>query len=658
MIRTLLVDDQKTFREFLKVSLESTPDIKVVGTASDGETAIEQVEIFQPDLVLMDAEMPDMDGITATRIICKRFPKVKVVIFSMHESDEYVINAIQAGAMGYLSKSTPAKEIKKAIKLVYGGSAQIGAGLLGKELKLSEFEQNLPPIDTTEPIKKKLLKAKANGSLAKAANANSLNNRFSLGRFNRSWKFYLAIWTIGNVVLWSTALLYLQFKAPSYVSSWKVALPGASSSNSINLPEIGQASSSSESPYNSQISDPRETYKLLLSSDRVIESAAEKLNITTQEFGKPRVQILDNTTLMELKIEGVTPQKTKQKALTLQKVFEAELDRLRKGEVAQQDLNSVDAIKDAETKLQDARKKLSDYQARSGLFSRQQLEDLSNNIEQLRREKAQLISQQRRTTGELNRLLRELDVSVEQASNILSLRSDRLFQQYLDNYSQISTELVNLEAKYQPSHPIAIAKREEQARAENALIQRAKTIVGQSVSLNTVKQLYLKSSQNSESNRADLLQESIALQSDAKGLEEQNQELERQILQLEAKLSGSSEGTSKLENLRSNLQIAEAVYSSLLSKLELSKSNASNTYPTISLLTQPNLPKEPSEPKTELILFGSAIGSLFLTTALLSLWWRDRHYYNALSSANKHRQNNHRALSSSDNNIIQKIIKK
>lgn len=83
--------------------------------------------------------------------------------------------------------------------------------------------------------------------------------------------------------------------------------------------------------------------------------------------------------------------------------------------------------------------------------------------------------------------MRELDVSVEQASNILSLRSDRLFQQYLDNYSQISPELVNLEAKYQPSHPIAIAKREEQARAENALIQRAKTIVGQSVLVDRTK---------------------------------------------------------------------------------------------------------------------------------------------------------------------------
>ena len=104
MIRILLVDDQKTFREFLKALLESTPDLQVVGTASDGETAIEQVELLQPDVVVIDLEMPNLDGITATQIICKRFSKVKVIIFSMDDSDSSVIKAIQAGAMGYLFK--------------------------------------------------------------------------------------------------------------------------------------------------------------------------------------------------------------------------------------------------------------------------------------------------------------------------------------------------------------------------------------------------------------------------------------------------------------------------------------------------------------------------------------------------------------------------
>lgn len=648
MIRILLVDDQKTFREFLKVSLESTPDFKVVGTAGDGHTAIEQVEILQPDVVLMDVEMSNLDGIAAMQIICKRFSQVKVIILSMHESNGYIVNAIQAGAMGYLFKNTPAKELQETIRLVSRGYGQIAPGLLNKIVP-----QALKPSiasSINEPDRPALARPKQKQiDKFRSTSANSPKKKK---------RFYLAIWSVGNILLWSTTLLYLKFKAPSYISSWKVALPGTSSSSSINLPEIGQASSSSESPYNSKISDPRETYKLLLSSDGVIESAAEQLNITPQKFGKPKVKIIDNTTLIELAISGKNPQTAKQKAIALQNVFEAELKRLRQAEIAQQDLDSAGTLEEAEKKLQQARQRLSDYQAGSGLFSAQQLEDLSNNIEQLRKEKAQVASQQRRTTGELNRLLRELDVSVEQASDILSLRADRLFQQYLDNYSQISTELVNLEAKYLPSHPIAIAKQEEQARAENALIQRAKTIVGQLVSLNQIEQLYLKSNQNSESNRADLLQEAIALQTDAKGLEEQNQELNRQIRQLEAKLNGSSEGTSKLENIRSNLKIAEAVYSSLLSKLELSKSNASNTYPTISLLTQPNLPKEPSAPKTGLILFGSVMGSFFLTTALLSWWWRDRLYYNVLSLKNNYSKNNHKALSSSDESIIQKVIKR
>jgi hemolysin D len=185
MIRILLVDDRKTSREFLKASLESAPDLKVVGIANDGHTAIEQVEILQPDIVLMDAEMPDMDGISATQIICKRFPTVKIVIFSMHESDDYVIRALQAGAMGYLSKSSSAKELEDAIKLVYRGSTQIGAGLLGRELKFSELEQNLIPIDAADFKKEEL--SEVNGGLSTTTKAD-LNKGFSFGRFYRGKK--------------------------------------------------------------------------------------------------------------------------------------------------------------------------------------------------------------------------------------------------------------------------------------------------------------------------------------------------------------------------------------------------------------------------------------------------------------------------------------
>jgi DNA-binding NarL/FixJ family response regulator/uncharacterized protein involved in exopolysaccharide biosynthesis len=624
MIRIVLVDDQKIVTESLKAVFKLTRDLQVVGTASDGHKAIEQIETLMPDVVLVDLEMPNLDGITTTQIICQRFVGVKVIILSMHDEDSYVNQAMQAGAMGYLLKNTPAKELEEAIRFVYRGYAQIGPGLLNKIL--TEVEKSQVVISTN---KQEIKQASAKGTRGES-DKNSLNFSSDSSR-RRTMQSYLALWLIGNVLLWSTNLLYIKFQAPTYVSSWKIALPGASSSTSINLPEIGQASSYSESPYHNQIFDPRENYKLLASSDQVIELAAEQLKIPTQEFGKPKIKIIDNTTLMELAIQGKTSEEAQKKALALQDVFETELNRLRQAEVVQQDRNLVDVLKDAEIKLQQARQKLSDYQANSGLNSEQQLQDLSNNIEQLRKEKAQLASQQRKIQGKLNHLLRELGLSVEQANNLLLLESDRLFQQYLENYSQISTELVNLEAKYLASHPVVINKQEEQKKAENSLIQRANSVIGKSASWATVRQLYLNGGNGVEANRSALLQELISLQTEAEGTQEQNQELDQQITQLESKLTSSSQESSRLENLRRNVQIAEAVYSSILTKLELSKSNASNTYPAISLLTQPNLPKKPSAPKIELVLLGSAMGSFFLTTALISLWWRERHHQHLLS---------------------------
>ncbi|BAU66439.1 hypothetical protein STA3757_38440 [Stanieria sp. NIES-3757] len=650
MIDILLVDDQKTARESIRAKLESETDLKIVGLANDGESAIEQIELLHPDIVLLDIEMPNLDGIATTKIICQNFVGVKVIILSMHDDDQYVAQSIQAGAMGYLLKSTSAPDLREAIKFVYRGYTQIGPGLVSKLLTTNQTSKVATPINQPPITLQSTQDEEQNPS-------KHFFNVASVGSRPKKKQSYLLIWLIGNILLWSISLLYLKFKTPTYISSWKLALPGASSSTSINLPEIGQASSSSESPYYNQTSDPRENYKLLASSDQIIEPAARQLNLTAQKFGKPKVKIIDNTTLMELAVEGKTPQEAQKKALALQIVFESELNRLREAEVKQQDQNLVVVLKDAEIKLQQARKNLSDYQASSGLNSEQQLQDLSNNIEQLRKEKAQLASQQQKTQGSLNQLLRELGLSVAQANHMLLLQSDKLFQQYLDNYSQISTELVNLEAKYLSSHPSVINKKEEQTQAENSLIQRAQFVVGQSISFATIQQLYLNNSDGYESKRSDLLRELIALKTETEGIQAQNRELNQQITQLETKLISSSQQSSKLENLRRNLQIAEAVYSSILTKLELSKSNASSTYPIISLLTQPSLPREPSAPKTKLVLLGSAMGSFFLTTALLSLWWRDRYFDSSLSWENNLSSNHHHSLSNFDN-IIQAIIKK
>ncbi|MCU0536689.1 MAG: response regulator [Hydrococcus sp. Prado102] len=137
MIRILLVDDQKTVRESLKAKLEKTSDLEVSGIAHDGYSAIEQVKTLHPDIVLIDLEMSGLDGISATRIIRQNFRDVKVLVLTIHDNDESVILSMQAGAMGYLNKGIPDRELIEAIRFAHKGYVQIGPGLLEKMMSRS-----------------------------------------------------------------------------------------------------------------------------------------------------------------------------------------------------------------------------------------------------------------------------------------------------------------------------------------------------------------------------------------------------------------------------------------------------------------------------------------------------------------------------------------
>lgn len=128
-IHVLIVDDQKMIREGLKALVKMEDDIQIVGVAENGEHAVQQVECLHPDVVLMDMEMPGMDGMEATKIICQRFSDVKVLVLSTFDTQEYVARSLSSGAMGYLLKGTPAQELTDAIRSVHRGYAQIGPGV-------------------------------------------------------------------------------------------------------------------------------------------------------------------------------------------------------------------------------------------------------------------------------------------------------------------------------------------------------------------------------------------------------------------------------------------------------------------------------------------------------------------------------------------------
>jgi DNA-binding NarL/FixJ family response regulator len=136
MINLLLVDDQDLIRRGLHALLTTDPDIEVVGEASNGQEAIALVADLQPDVVLMDVRMPVMDGVAGTREICQRYPETKVLVLTTFNDREYVAQALQAGASGYLLKDTPFDELTQAIRLIQKGYTHIGPGLVTKDLSI------------------------------------------------------------------------------------------------------------------------------------------------------------------------------------------------------------------------------------------------------------------------------------------------------------------------------------------------------------------------------------------------------------------------------------------------------------------------------------------------------------------------------------------
>jgi two-component system, NarL family, response regulator LiaR len=134
MIRVLICDDQDVVREGLRTILSTVPGIQVVALAEDGAGAVEQFERHKPDLVLMDLNMPGVNGIQATRQLRDRYPDARVLALTTYDADEWVFDAIRAGAAGYLLKDTPRAGLIKAIEGTVNGQTFVDPSVAGKLL--------------------------------------------------------------------------------------------------------------------------------------------------------------------------------------------------------------------------------------------------------------------------------------------------------------------------------------------------------------------------------------------------------------------------------------------------------------------------------------------------------------------------------------------
>lgn len=137
MVSIIVVDDQKIIREGIKSLLANQTEIKIVADASNGKDALAKIEQLQPDVVLLDIDMPGVNGFTMISQLKKRFPAIEIIIVSSHEQENYIRKATELGAKGYLLKNASSQELEWSIKLVNHGYSAIKSDLSNKQLTQS-----------------------------------------------------------------------------------------------------------------------------------------------------------------------------------------------------------------------------------------------------------------------------------------------------------------------------------------------------------------------------------------------------------------------------------------------------------------------------------------------------------------------------------------
>jgi DNA-binding NarL/FixJ family response regulator len=146
-IRILVADDHPVVRDGLVAILGTRPDFEVVGEAGTGREAVEQYQALAPDVVFLDLEMPEMDGVAVLRALRQHDPNVKVIIFTAFDTDERIVDAVRAGAAGYLLKGSPREDVFRAVQVVYAGGSllqPVVASKLSRSMSQSKEEPELP----------------------------------------------------------------------------------------------------------------------------------------------------------------------------------------------------------------------------------------------------------------------------------------------------------------------------------------------------------------------------------------------------------------------------------------------------------------------------------------------------------------------------------
>lgn len=443
-----------------------------------------------------------------------------------------------------------------------------------------------------------------------------LSRNAPLRRFiPRRW-YYGLIFAAGLLAIWSAVSAYVVLTRPSYTSQVGLILPGAGASSSINLSEIGQATSSAPSAYGSSALSPTVTYKNLLLSQAVLDRAGQALRTSTP-IGKPVIKLVNETSLIRFAVGAPSPKEAQARAEAVLEAFQSELDRLREDEIRRRQRSVTEAIGEYESGVRAIRSRISELQVSVGLNSAEQYGEIVVAAETLRARLVDARASWEEASGAVDRLAAMLQISPDLAVKTLKLHADPEFNALMLSIGKASSDAAELADRFGPRHPRMVAAAARLAGLTMRAAKRAEELTGVGR-----EQALQAMDRSSNGNRAELLAHLIRLTGERDGKAAEMKSLTADYDKANARVQTLLGPATRLEGLNRDYKIAEAVFASALARIDTVKADVFASYPLVQVLEAPDLPTRPSSPKVLLALAAGVAASLMFGVGLALLWVR------------------------------------
>lgn len=428
---------------------------------------------------------------------------------------------------------------------------------------------------------------------------------------------YLVVGLVCYIIVALIVVVYLMSPA-TYKSDMALVLPGTGNSSNVSLTEVGQIVSQTTTPFSGGGFNPRVNYKQMLISRSVLEKAASKLHMSMADFGKPKVKLTEQTSIIDVELTSASAEHAHQKAWALYEAFQNELDTLRADEVFRRDESIKAVLQTYRTRSNAARANIVDFQQRSMLVSEDQLDLLISTQSELQQKKYIVESELSNLQQYVDQLSVMLNVSPQLASIGLQLQSDPHFSGYLSELNTASTRLIEYRSSWGESHPQVVTQVNRQKKARQSLINYVSTFAGVDAP-SLVNVLTVKDSPK----RAELFSRLINAMANISGMTAERNDVQRALLRVGDELKVISREIAELDRLKKEFDLAEAVFTSAAARLEANKADVFASYPVVQLLSEPSNNIHQSNPNTMLAIIAGVFGICLITFGLIVLWQRD-----------------------------------